>query len=156
MTDAGFVRGRRLGIDPGAARVGVAVCDPDGLIATGLTTLQRDKKRGSDLTELAALVAEYEIVEVVIGRPTSLSGRAGHAVAVADAYAEQVAEAIAPVPVARVDERFTTVTASGALHAAGMSTRQQRSVIDQTAAAVMLQAWLDAHRPENLGSDTDL
>lgn len=139
-------RGRRLGVDPGSARVGVAVCDPDGLLATGLTTLKRDKKTASDIAALARLVLEYEIIEVVIGRPTSLSGHAGRAVEVADAYAAQVAAAIAPVPVSRVDERFTTVSASGALRAAGMNARQQRSVIDQTAAAVMLQAWLDSTR----------
>ena len=139
-------RGRRLGVDPGSARVGVAVCDPDGLLATGLTTLNRDKKTASDIAALARLVLEYEIIEVVIGRPTSLSGHAGRAVEVADAYAAQVAAAIAPVPVSRVDERFTTVSASGALRAAGMNARQQRSVIDQTAAAVMLQAWLDSTR----------
>lgn len=141
-----FERGRRLALDPGSVRVGVAVCDPDGLLATGLTTLKRDKKSGSDISEVARLVAEYEIVEIVIGRPTSLSGQAGRAVQVADAYAEQVAAAVAPVPVSRVDERFTTVSASGALRDAGMSSRQQRSVIDQTAAAVILQAWLDQQR----------
>lgn len=146
MSDADLPRGRRLGIDPGAVRVGVAVCDPDGLLATGLTTLERDKKAAGDIAEIVRLVDEYKVVEIVIGRPTSLSGRAGRAVEVADAYAEQVAAAVAPVPVSRVDERFTTVSASGALRAAGMSSRQQRSVIDQTAAAVMLQAWLDQRR----------
>lgn len=139
-------RGRRLGIDPGAARIGVAVCDPDGLLATGLTTLKRDAKRGSDIAELVELVREYEIVEVVIGRPVSLSGDHGRAVQVADAFAQQVADAVAPVAVSRVDERFTTVSASGALRAAGLDSRRQRAVIDQTAAAVMLQAWLDQHR----------
>lgn len=139
-------RGRRLGIDPGAARVGIAVCDPDGLLATGLTTLKRDAKRGSDIIEIADLVREYEIVEVVIGRPVSLSGGHGRAVQVADAFADQVAEAVAPIPVSRIDERFTTVSASGALRAAGLDSRRQRGVIDQTAAAVMLQAWLDQHR----------
>jgi putative holliday junction resolvase len=141
-----FERGRRLGIDPGSVRVGVAVCDPDGLLATGLTTLKRDKKAAGDIAEVVRLVAEYEIVEIVIGRPTSLSGQAGRAVEIADAYAEQVALAVAPVPVSRIDERFTTVSASGALRDAGMSSRRQRSVIDQTAAAVMLQAWLDQQR----------
>lgn len=146
MSEPAWPRGRRLGLDPGAARVGVAVCDPDGLLATGLCTLRRDKKHGSDLAELARLVEEYEIVEVVIGRPTSLSGNAGRAVVVADAYAEQVAAAIAPTPVTRADERFTTVSASSALREAGLTTRAQRSVIDQTAAAVILQAYLDARR----------
>lgn len=143
---AAFERGRRLGVDPGSVRVGVAVCDPDGLIATGLATLKRDRKAGSDIAELVRLVAEYEIVEIVIGRPTSLSGQAGRAVALADEYADAVAAAVAPVPVRRIDERFSTVSASGALREAGMSSRRQRSVIDQTAAAVLLQSWLDTHR----------
>ncbi|WP_234356302.1 Holliday junction resolvase RuvX [Blastococcus sp. Marseille-P5729] len=146
MSEPPLARGRRLGIDPGAARVGVAVCDPDGLVATGLSTLRRDKKHGTDLRELARLVEEYEVVEVVIGRPTSLSGDAGRAAAVADTYAEQVAAAIAPVPVTRLDERFTTVSAASALREAGLSARAQRPVIDQTAAAVILQAFLDARR----------
>ncbi|WP_153505420.1 Holliday junction resolvase RuvX [Cumulibacter manganitolerans] len=149
MSGSRLPRGRRLGVDPGAARVGVAVCDPDGRLATGLTTLRRDKKRDTDVAELARLVSEYEAVEVVIGRPTSLSGAGGRAVAVADDYAAKVAQAIAPVPVARVDERFTTVSASGALRAAGLDTRRQRSVIDQTAAAVILQAYLDAQRDDD-------
>lgn len=146
MSACGIQRGRRLGVDPGSVRVGIAICDPDGLLATGLTTLVRDKKRSSDIAEVARLVQEYEIIGVVIGRPTGLSGTSGRAAQLADAYAQRVAAAIAPVPVSRVDERFTTVSASGALRAAGMSSRQQRSVIDQTAAAVMLQAWLDQHR----------
>lgn len=146
MSERGLRRGRRLGIDPGAVRVGIAVCDPDGLLATGLTALKRDKKSAGDIAEIARLVSEYEIVEIVVGRPTTLAGRAGRAVEVADAYADQIAAAVAPVPVTRMDERFTTVSASGALREAGMSARQQRSVIDQTAAAVMLQAWLDRRR----------
>lgn len=146
MSEQPFERGRRLGVDPGAARVGVAVCDPDGLLATALTTLRRDRKQHSDIDELARLAAEYEVVQVVIGRPTSLSGAAGRAAEVADAYAAEVERRLHPVPVVRADERFSTVSASRALQAGGLRARGQRAVIDQTAAAVILQSWLDEQR----------
>jgi putative holliday junction resolvase len=134
--------GVRLGVDPGSVRVGVATCDPAGLIATPVRTLERGR---GDLDALAALVAERDAVEVVVGLPTSLSGRAGPAAEAAEAYAVTLATRV-PVPVRLVDERFSTVGAQRELRASGVDTRRGRSKIDQAAAVIILQGALDAER----------
>ena len=138
--------GVRVGVDVGSVRVGVAACDPAGLIATPVSTLSRGK---GDLDALAALVAEREAVEVLVGLPTSLSGRAGPAAAAAEAYAGALAGRV-PVPVRLVDERFSTVGAQRDLRASGVDTRRGRSVIDQAAAVIILQGALDAERSSGL------
>jgi putative Holliday junction resolvase len=137
-------RGVRIGVDVGSVRIGVAVSDPDGLVATPLTTVRRAKGR-ADLDEIADLVAERAAVEVVLGLPTSLSGRPGPAAEAVLAYAEALAGTVR-VPVRVVDERFSTVAAQRALHATGVDTRRGRAVVDQTAAAIILQWALDAER----------
>lgn len=134
--------GVRIGVDVGAVRVGVATCDPSGLIATPVETLRRGR---GDLAALAALVAEREAVEVVVGLPTTLAGRHGPAAEAAQAYAEEVA-ALVGVPVRLVDERLSTVGAQRGLHASGVDTRKGRGVIDQAAAVIILQGALDAER----------
>ena len=138
--------GVRIGVDVGSVRVGVAACDPAGLIATPVSTLSRGK---GDLDALAALVAEREAVEVLVGLPTSLSGRAGPAAAAAEAYAGALAARV-PVPVRLVDERFSTVGAQRDLRDSGVDTRRGRSVIDQAAAVIILQGALDAERSSGL------
>ena len=138
--------GVRVGVDVGSVRVGVAACDPAGLIATPVSTLSRGK---GDLEALAALVAEREAVEVVVGLPTSLSGLAGPAAAAAEAYAGALAARVR-VPVRLVDERFSTVGAQRDLRASGVDTRRGRSVIDQAAAVIILQGALDAERSSGL------
>jgi len=138
--------GVRVGVDVGSVRVGVAACDPAGLIATPVSTLSRGK---GDLDALATLVAEREAVEVLVGLPTSLSGRPGPAAAAAEAYAEELAARV-PVPVRLVDERFSTVGAQRDLRASGVDTRRGRSVIDQAAAVIILQGALDAERSSGL------
>jgi len=135
--------GARLAIDVGWARIGVACCDPDGVLATPLATVRRGR---GDLAELARLAKDRQVIEVVVGLPTSLSGRAGQAADQARDFAEALASAVAPVPVRLVDERFTTVIAHAALREGGRNTRERRTVIDQAAAALLLQGALDAER----------
>lgn len=142
----GSVRGRRLGVDPGSVRVGLAISDPGGVLATPLDTLKRDRKQATDLDRLAAYAEEYEVVEIIVGRPVGLSGRDGRAAQAADEYADLIADRLPHLPVRRQDERFSTVTAAGRLRGAGLDARAQRGVIDQAAATEILQAWLDAHR----------
>jgi putative Holliday junction resolvase len=136
-------RGIRLGIDVGSARIGVAHCDPGGSLASPLTTVTRGQ---GDLARLAELAEQDGVIEVLVGLPTSLSGREGRAAAGARGFARRLAARLAPVPVRLLDERFTTVTAHDALRAAGRDSRARRSVVDQAAAAVLLQAGLDAER----------
>lgn len=138
--------GVRLGVDVGTVRVGVAVSDPAGVLATPLVTLARDAGGERDLDELAALVAERSAIEVVVGLPRTLAGRSGSAALAAQDYAERLRARIEPVPVRFADERLTTVTASRTLSRQGVSTRKQKPRIDQAAAVLILQGWLDRAR----------
>ena len=130
-------------MDFGSVRVGVALSDPGPLLASPLVTLSRDERSGDDLDRLAELIVKHEVVEVVVGLPTSLSGRHGVAAASATAYAAQLAQRVKPVPVRLADERLTTVTATRMLSRQGIRGRRQRAVVDQAAAVEILQAWLD-------------
>jgi putative Holliday junction resolvase len=131
-----------LGVDVGSVRVGVALSDPAPVLATPLVTLSRDERGGRDLDQLAALVKEHEVVEVVVGLPRTLAGRTGQAASAAQAYAEALTHRVT-VPVRLADERLTTVTAARMLSSRGVKGRQQRAVVDQAAAVEILQGWLD-------------
>jgi putative Holliday junction resolvase len=137
---------RALGVDLGSRRIGLAVSDAGGVLATPRTTVERAGDRARDHRRIAELVAEEGAGIVVVGLPTSLDGRAGPAAAAVEAEVGEL-RAVLPVPVVTHDERFTTVTAHEQLRAAGIGGRQRRAVVDQQAAAVLLQAWLDAGRP---------
>ncbi|MGE5830963.1 MAG: Holliday junction resolvase RuvX [Micromonosporaceae bacterium] len=143
--------GVRLGVDVGSVRVGVAMSDPDGVLATPLTTLNRDNhpesgQRPRDILALARLVVLHESVEVVVGLPVTLAGTEGPAARQARAYADDLAQAIAPVPVRLTDERMSTVSATRRLSERGVRGRRRRAVVDQAAAVEILQRWLDARR----------
>jgi putative holliday junction resolvase len=138
-------RGVRLGVDVGSVRIGVARCDPDGILATPVETVDR-RGRGAGLPRITQLVEECGALEVVIGLPTGLAGTEGPAAATARGYAQAVAGAVNPVPVRLVDERFTTVQAHRSLREAGVGGRRRRGVVDQAAAVLILQAALDAER----------
>ena len=136
---------RVLALDYGAARCGCAISDPTGTLASPLETVQRARDE-SDLDRIAALVAEHEVTEVIVGEPRHLSGASGASAKEARAYSRALAGRIGSVPVHLVDERLSTVTAASSLRANGLDSRRQRSVIDQAAAVVILQAYLDAQR----------
>lgn len=145
MSRAPGGRGRRLGIDVGGVRVGVALSDPDGVLATPLVTVPRDVEGDTDLRAIAALVREHEAVEVVVGLPRTLAGREGPAAQAADAFAAALG-GVLDVPVTLADERLTTVVATRQLRESGRRGRRQRAVVDQAAAVAILQGWLDARR----------
>ena len=134
--------GVRLGVDPGDARIGVARCDPAGILATPVETVRRGK---GDLRRLRHLVAAEEAVEVVVGLPRSLGGGEGPAAVKTREFARRLAERIAPVPVRLVDERLTTITAEAMLRDQRKG-QQRRAVVDQVAAVVILQHALDTER----------
>ncbi|GFG76165.1 Holliday junction resolvase RuvX [Mycobacterium botniense] len=136
-------RGRRLGIDVGGVRIGVAVSDPDAILATPVATVRRD---GGHLRRLAEMVGELEAVEVVVGLPRTLADTTGPAARDAIELAEALARRIAPTPVRLADERLSTVSAQRALRAAGVRAKAQRGLIDQAAAVAILQGWLDQRR----------
>jgi putative Holliday junction resolvase len=138
-------RGRRLGVDVGSVRIGVATSDPDGILATPVETVTRDRS-GKHLRRLGKLVAEYEAVEVVVGLPRTLADRTGPAAQDAIEVADLLAQRISPIPVRLADERLTTVTAQRSLREAGVRAKSQRAVVDQAAAVAILQGWLDERR----------
>ncbi|MCV7428185.1 Holliday junction resolvase RuvX [Mycobacterium montefiorense] len=138
-------RGRRLGVDVGSVRIGVASSDPDGILATPVETVRRDRS-GKHLRRLAELVTELEVVEVIVGLPRTLADRTGPSALDAIEMAEALAQRVAPTPVRLADERLTTVSAQRSLREAGVRARQQRAMIDQAAAVAILQSWLDQRR----------
>jgi putative Holliday junction resolvase len=140
--------GRVLGVDVGTVRVGLALSDPTGTLASPLETLRRAKNH-SDLDRLAALVVEHEVTEVVVGEPVHLSGASGASAQDAGNYAQELADRIPDVPVILIDERLSTVTAASHLREGGIDSRKQRAVIDQAAAVVILQQFLDSRRPRS-------
>lgn len=136
---------RVLGLDLGTRRIGVAVSDPRSVLASPVTVVVRSGDVGTDHRAIGALVAEYEAGRVVVGLPLSLDGSIGPAARAALDEVAVLADAL-DVPVDTYDERLTTVTAEQRLRAANVRGRARRKVIDQAAAAVMLQAWLDGNQ----------
>jgi putative Holliday junction resolvase len=139
--------GTRLAVDVGSTRIGVARCDPDGVLASPLATIRRGH---GDLDSLASLAADEGAIEVIVGLPTGLSGREGAAAAQARSFAAALADRLAPVPVRLVDERFTTVIAHDALRQGGRGSRARRPAVDKAAAALILQGALDTERTTGL------
>jgi putative Holliday junction resolvase len=112
-------------------------------MASPLATVSRGR---GDLERIAEFAAADEAIEIIVGLPTTLSGREGPAAKDARSFAMAMANRLAPVPVRLVDERFTTVIAHDALRQGGKNSRNRRSVVDKTAAALLLQGALDAER----------
>ena len=137
-----FRRGVRVGIDWGDARIGVARCDPDGVLATPYATVRAGER---ELDDLLAVLAELEPLEVVVGLPTTLAGTEGPAAAKVRQRAAGLA-ARTPVPVRLVDERLTTVEVSRRMREGGRKAKAQRSVIDAAAAAAILEHALGVER----------
>jgi putative Holliday junction resolvase len=140
----------RLGVDVGTVRVGVAASDPDAIMAFPVETVQRGP---GDVERVAAIASERAAIRVFVGLPRTLKGREGTSAEHAWAFARRLAE-LTDAEVRLVDERFSTTTAASALRSAGRSARQQRQVIDQAAAVVILESALDIDRQGNLGTVT--
>ncbi|MGH9074096.1 MAG: Holliday junction resolvase RuvX [Acidimicrobiales bacterium] len=147
-TRRGHRPGRAVGLDLGSRRIGVAVSDSAGQLASPRTTLSRTNDVAADRRTLVSLVLEEGAGTVVVGLPLSLRGDRGTAAKAAEAEAAALAELLEPegVEVELFDERLTTVSAHAALAETGKTSRQRRSVVDCTAATVLLQAWLDGRR----------
>jgi putative Holliday junction resolvase len=133
-----------LGLDLGDARIGVAISDPDRRVAVPLGTVHVGRPPG-ELLAIAELVREHSATLIVVGEPISLDGSRGSRATHAAAFAEAL-RAVVEVPVVLHDERLSTVEAARGLQRAGMSAKRQRSVIDASAAQVILQSWLDVER----------
>jgi len=145
-----YPQGIKLGVDVGTVRVGVALCDRDGILATPYKTLDRNPKKNSDVRVIAALVEELGAVQVIVGLPRTMKGEEHASARMATDYAELLAGELESrgldVPVCLVDERLSSVTAHRNLHEAGMSSRNHRKVVDQVAAAGILQHAIDMQK----------
>jgi putative holliday junction resolvase len=136
---------RALGLDLGSKRIGVALADSGGTLATPYDVVTRSGDRARDHRRIAELAADAEADQLVVGLPLSLDGSIGPAAEAALAEVEELAAATG-LPVATWDERLTTVTAERSLRTLDLKAPARRKVVDQVAAAVMLQAWLDHRR----------
>ena len=136
---------RVLALDFGERRIGVALSDPTGMLASPLTTLTRGRG-GSDVEMVLRLAAENDVAEIVVGMPVSLSGRRGP-------QANRVARFVdalrreTGIPVLSADERYSTVQAERSLRESGVEPSRERGRVDAAAAAVILQSYLDSKRP---------
>lgn len=145
---------RAVGLDLGARRIGVAVSDDAGSVATPYEVLRRSGDPSSDRRQIARIVQEVEAGIVVVGLPLSLDGSIGPA---ARAALDEVSalEEILDVPVTTHDERLTTVSADRQLQGLGLDAKRRRKMVDEVAASVMLQAWLDGRRAAERAGDAD-
>ncbi|HKF88306.1 MAG TPA: Holliday junction resolvase RuvX [Propionibacteriaceae bacterium] len=134
--------GVRMAVDWGEVRIGVAACDRDAVLAYPLRTVRTGE---AAIAELAALAAEHQVIEIVVGLPRSLSGTEGPAARKVREQAARLAAAT-PIPVRLLDERLSTVTAAARLRDSGKSARRQRTSIDAAAAVVILEEALDYER----------
>jgi putative holliday junction resolvase len=132
---------RFLGVDPGEARVGVAISDDLGLLAHPLETIE--VRRTNPLDRLAQLVGDRQVLAVVVGVPRNMDGSFGPSAEKARAFIAALRERVS-CRVVPWDERLTTVSAQRALQEAGRKAREQKKIIDQAAAQILLQSWLDA------------
>ncbi|AXL12171.1 Holliday junction resolvase RuvX [Microbacterium foliorum] len=139
---SGFRRGARLGIDVGRARVGVARCDPDGMLAVPVETVRRDD---AAIERIAVIAQEYEPLEFVVGLPVNLRGDDTASTTDSREFAAAL-QARTGVPARLVDERLSTVTAHAALRSSGRTQKNSRSIVDQVAAVVLLQQAIDTEK----------
>jgi putative Holliday junction resolvase len=134
---------RALGLDPGSKRIGIAVSDLSGTIASPLSVLQRSRSKEHDLHEIARIARDEDADVIVVGLPINMDGTEGPAARAAAGFARALATVV-HVPVELHDERRTTVTADRSMIDAGLDAVQRRRRVDKVAAAIMLQSWLDA------------
>lgn len=144
VKEAYTARMRRLGLDVGDRRIGVALSDETETLASGLSTLERVGPR-KDLKAVAELVRRHEAVEVVVGLPRSLDGSEGPQAQKVRVFMEEL-RPVVRVPVVAWDERFTTVMAHQALAEGGVGTRDRRAVVDKVSAILILQSYLDSRK----------
>ncbi|MEJ5919765.1 MULTISPECIES: Holliday junction resolvase RuvX [unclassified Corynebacterium] len=143
--------GRRLGLDVGDARIGVAISDPDCILATPVENVQTQTRRkdpdGPDIDRMVEIATSYGVIEIVIGLPKMLNGEFGTSARKAAEVGFRLKRRLGDdVTISYADERMTSVVAQSRLHQAGINTKQGRSVIDQAAAVEILQMWLDTRK----------
>jgi putative Holliday junction resolvase len=132
--------GVHIACDVGDVRVGIARCDPDGILTTPLDAIPAGPQCAR---VVATIAADSGAVAIVVGHPIGLDGRGGRAAGIAEVWASELAQ-VTDLPVVMHDERLSTVQAQRRLHETGKDTRRSRAVIDSASAAVILEAYLAA------------
>jgi len=137
-------------MDVGSRRIGLAISDPLGITAQGLDTVHRQNKR-LDFAQLERVIREHDVAEIVMGLPLRMSGAEGIQAEKMQAFAEEVRRRF-KIPVHLWDERLTSAQANRLLRETDMSIKRRGAVVDQMAAVLILQSWMDARRgPLSLG-----
>jgi len=147
--------GRRMAIDVGKARIGIAICDREAILASPQESVLRSSSITETVSALAKLVAENDIFEVYVGEPLSLSGSDNESTTDARLVASKLSLAI-DASVRYVDERFTTVTAAAKLRAAGYSAKTSRSIIDSASAVEILEQALSLEKVSGMVPGTEV
>lgn len=137
--------GRRMAIDVGKVRIGVAICDREGILSSPLDSVPRASSNPETISLLVELASKNDVFEVYVGDPISLSGTETQSTADAREIAIQLAKSL-QIPVRLVDERFTTVTAASKLRAAGFNSKNSKSLIDSASAVEILESALSSER----------
>ncbi len=138
-------KGKRLAVDFGSVRIGLATCDPDGILASPMTALIRSDSVGLTGEAIATIAKELDAIEILVGDPISLSGTTTSSTKDAREFARQIAATIT-IPVRLVDERLTTVSAATKLRESGKSSRQAKQYIDSASAVEILEQALNFER----------
>ncbi len=136
-------RGRRIAFDYGDVRIGVAVCDPDGILSSPVATLKATDKKLNEA--ILSLISQYEPVHIYVGKPAHLNGDASQSSINATNFADFL-RTLTDVPIAMVDERLSTVTATKQMQSNGVNAKQARSTIDQVAAVSILNFALEIEK----------
>lgn len=143
-----------LGLDVGSKRIGVAGCDGTGLIATGITTIER-RSFNQDVEQFQQIVRDRQVQVLVVGLPYSMDGSLGFQARYVQKFATRLAQAL-KLPVEYVDERLTSFQAEQLLIAENRSPSRNKGLIDRKAAALILQQWLDTRRASSSKSVADV
>lgn len=130
-------RGRRLAVDVGTVRVGLAICDPDGILSSPLPPIARSGAAVDAVAGVQEIISEHGVIEVFVGDPISLSGSETASTKDARAFAAQLAT-VTEASIRLVDERLTTVTAAAKLRLNGKDAKQSKSLIDSASAVEIL------------------
>lgn len=148
-------RGVRLGVDVGTVRVGVARCDPDGILAVPLETVRRQDD-GGDLDRIVELAQEYSAIEIVVGLPRHMRGGEGVSAKGARRYARKLKQRCPHIRVCLVDERLTSNQAHERLRASGVPEREHRAMVDQVAAQIIVEQALEMEQMSGQAPGNDV
>jgi putative Holliday junction resolvase len=141
--------GRRIAIDVGKVRLGIALCDQEGILASPLEAIKRASDTADTISALVELVSLHQAVEVYVGEPLSLSGKETESTNDARMIAVELARCLS-IPVRMIDERLTTVTAAAKLRAAGINSRDSKSIIDSASAVEILESALNLEKSSGI------